>query len=551
MIKNIDNDNENLSAKKKDSQFLYFGIENGLKYGWAKFNKNQFEMSLSINVDGIVLHKSSAYEFWPIIGRFDTSPIFLIALWWGRGKPTSCNGFLSDFVDEFMILHRQGIKVDGKTYSIKLNGAHFDSPARSFVLNTYYFNSKDGCYKCEVEGEYDTENRRMYFLHSSIKLRTREYFMKPVGNKAQCSVLMNIPGFNPVSDSPLDPMHLIDLGVMKRLWLLWTSTISKVKRNGYAFHSGHRNELNDRIMKIATHCPREFSRKPRTTEDSCHFKAKEFRNILLYTGPVILYELLDSEQYNHFICLHVAIRFLEIPSLISDEESLQYAENLLLNFVNDYQHIYQKDLITFNVHGLVHVVDDVRKYGRLSSYSSYCFESYLGKISSLVHSGRHAAMQVARRLHEMHKFLETDINSTVNDRLRTIVPISANKILPPDYPQVPQKTRLYYIYESEGFFFDGNSIANKYCEINEADILEIEYFSHDEMNNIVYVCGHFMKKIGPIYSIPCPSTHVGIFAVEKVENRNETLSAQNFQNVTGKFYPMPWKENLLALAKLL
>lgn len=549
IIKNIDNNNENLTAIKKDSQFLYFGIKKGLKYGWAKFNKNQTELSLYINVDGVSLHKSSSYELWPIIGRFDTSPVFLIALWWGRGKPTSCTGFLSDFVNEFITLHQNGMKIDGNTYSIKLSGAHFDSPARSFVLNTHYFNSTDGCYKCEVKGEYCKETHRMYFIHSSINLRSREYFMKPTNKKAQCSLIMNIPGFNPVTDSPLDPMHLIDLGVMKKLWFLWTSTTNKLKRNGYVFHSGVRDILNNRISKISTYCPREFSRKPRTTEDSSHFKAKEFRNILLYTGPVILNGLLDSKKYNHFLSLHVAVRFLEMPSLISDKVSLQYAEDLLLNFVGDFQHIYQKDLVSFNVHGLVHVVDDVRKYGRLSSYSSYSFESYLGKLSGLVHSGQHAAMQVPRRLHEIHKFPETDSKSIAN-RLRTAVSAS-DETLPSDFPQVSSKTRLYYTYESKLFFFDGNNTANKYCEINEAEILEIKYFVHDEANNIVYICGYFMKKIGPIYSVPCPSSHVDIFAVELIENKNLSLKAQNFQNVTGKFYPMPWKENSLALAKLL
>ena len=34
--------------------------------------------------------------------------------------------------------------------------------------------------------------------------------------------------------------------------------------------------------------PREFARGPRTTADLLRYKATEFRQFLLYTGPVVL-----------------------------------------------------------------------------------------------------------------------------------------------------------------------------------------------------------------------------------------------------------------------
>jgi hypothetical protein len=41
-----------------------------------------------------------------------------------------------------------------------------------------------------------------------------------------------------------------------------------------------------KLLKIKYYIPREFSRLPRNLSDVDRFKATEFRQLLLYTGPI-------------------------------------------------------------------------------------------------------------------------------------------------------------------------------------------------------------------------------------------------------------------------
>lgn len=80
----------------------------------------------------------------------------------------------------------------------------------------------------------------------------------------------------------------------------------------------------------------------------------------------------------HFNSLHCAIKVLCHESdCINNNE---YAKNLLTYFVETSKILYGKDFIIYNVHNLIHLADDVLKFGHLDSYSSFSFESFLYEI---------------------------------------------------------------------------------------------------------------------------------------------------------------------------
>ena len=57
----------------------------------------------------------------------------------------------------------------------------------------------------------------------------------------------------------------------------------------------------------------------------------------------------------------------------------QYADQLLCRFVQQFVEIYGRDMLVYNVHGLVHLVKDVQNYGPLDNFSSFIFESFFKK----------------------------------------------------------------------------------------------------------------------------------------------------------------------------
>ncbi len=139
------------------------------------------------------------------------------------------------------------------------------------------------------------------------------------------------------------------------------------------------------------------------------WKATELRLFLLYTGPIVLKEFLDVEVYKHFLALCFAMRIFLSPSLLS--RYLDFAGQLLQYFVECFAKVYGKEHMVYNVHSLLHLIDDARKYGALDNCSAFKFESYLGKLKKLVRNSRAPCAQLVKRV------LETQIQNC--DKLPT------------------------------------------------------------------------------------------------------------------------------------
>ena len=81
------------------------------------------------------------------------------------------------------------------------------------------------------------------------------------------------------------------------------------------------------------------------------------------------------------------------------EEILQYVENLCKTFIRQYQKLYKCNVV-YNIHSLIHIVDDVRKFGVLDSISAFPYESMLGNIKHKLRSGHLPLAQICHRISE-------------------------------------------------------------------------------------------------------------------------------------------------------
>lgn len=86
-----------------------------------------------------------------------------------------------------------------------------------------------------------------------------------------------------VTSFPIDYIHAVCLGVMRKLLNTWVS--GRVQPR---FQCRVINELSQKILFSKEFIPVEFNRKPRNLNELARWKAKEFRTFLLYIGPVIL-----------------------------------------------------------------------------------------------------------------------------------------------------------------------------------------------------------------------------------------------------------------------
>ena len=79
--------------------------------------------------------------------------------------------------------------------------------------------------------------------------------------------------------------------------------------------------------------PSEFARKPRSLAEVKSWKATELRQFLLYTGPVILKDVINSNISQHFLALSISMTIYLTDNIEKRVPLLQYAEELMHSFV--------------------------------------------------------------------------------------------------------------------------------------------------------------------------------------------------------------------------
>ena len=351
---------------------------------------------------------------WPIqcaITNLESGAPFVVSLFGSdRSSTKPCNlDFLLDFVVELKALMDTGIALSGRTARVKLEAFICDAPARAMVKGIIAFNGIFGCDFCDVQGHH--ENGRTMFLSEGTP-RTDESFRRkenPKHHKQDSPLLML--DIDMVKQFPIDPMHSVDLGVMKRLLLIWKEGPRQTRLS-----NGQLTVVSNQLKAIAPFMPPVFNRKTRGLEEVKLWKATEFRTFLLYTGPIVLQGVLPPQMFSHFMCLSVAIKILHWKgNHLKDYHG--YAKDLLRNFVVNAKFLYGEQLLTYNVHSLLHLADVAEHFDGLGQCSAYAFENHLGIIKRSVRGTSQVVRQIAHRLHE-RKSLPVQPKKPVHAQLR-------------------------------------------------------------------------------------------------------------------------------------
>ena len=381
-------------------KFHYFSIKSNLEYLLQDDPVLSETDSLNIQccIDGLPLFRSSNEQFWPILGKIEeqkNGKPFVIALWIGNSKPADSNEFMNSFVLEMTELQHGGLILNGKNYSVNVSNFVCDTPARSFVKKTKGHTGYSGCDGCITSGKY--VESRVTFPKLKAPERTDVQFDEMVDYEHHkgASVLRTLE-IGMVSQFPLDYMHLVCLGVMRKLLLLWMVGPLSVRVGGRVVKL-----ISNSLVSFQSCLPREFVRKGRSLSEVDRWKATEFRTFLLYTGIVALKGKIDGVLYKNFLMLHVAITILCSQELSSQVKFCDYSKRLLLKFVKHFGKVYGSQTLIYNVHSLIHLPRHVKKFGSLENFSAFPFENYLKDLKRMIRNPRFPLQQVIRRLHEM------------------------------------------------------------------------------------------------------------------------------------------------------
>nr|CAI5820910.1 unnamed protein product [Callosobruchus analis] len=331
---------------------------------------------------------------------------------------------------------------NGHILQVKIRCFISDSPARAFIKGVTNFNGQHGCLKCTTVGEYSYITHCNIFPRIQCPKRTDYGFRsRQYPSHHKCYTPLENLQVNMVDDFPVaDSLHLIDLGVMKRCLMGW---------KGWKFSQFQSEMVCYRYQKyieflLSCKLPLEIHRSVRGLDCLSQWKGLEYRTFFYYIGIVVLKDYLPYDFYSH------------------------------------------------NVHNLSHLSDDVKRFGILSSFSSYPFESKLFQIKNLLRNTRNPLIQAAKRLSESDNNVHVDSKKKSNRR-----------------------SYIEYRFRNKWFLTNDNEIVSFKKVIAEDE----EYF----------IWGSSLKHIYNFFQTPIQSSYLNIYISDCEENIAKLYSLNNIK----------------------
>ena len=486
------------------------------------------ELEIDISVDGIPISNSSGSQLWPIQGRIVTFPRhrpFCIGIYHGEKKPDSAAAYLQDFVSEVRSVLETGILWRDKEIKICLRAFICDAPARAFIKGIKGHTAYSGCEKCTQRGVY--YKQRVCFLPVSKQLRTDQSFrmQEHRGHHNVSSPLLDLQ-VGLVSQVPLEYMHLVCLGVMRKILNLWTSS-SKTK---YKLSRFNVEVISERLRRCKHYTASEFSRKPRGLEELSHWKATEYRQFLLYLGPVVLKGMLEKSYYTHFLCLSVSITILLNEVYIS--RHFNYAKSLLQYFVKEFATLYGQENLSYNVHGLLHLPDDVQRFGPLDDFSAFPYENSLGNMKKLKRSTNMPLQQVVKRNEERQSLSNPSFTTPLGFSLEHHRGPTAHL----------RSCRKFKCANFRNFQLQ-LSPGNDWCMLKDGSVVHVQNFVVSESDK--YIVGTKVSDVKKLFVSPCDSSVFGI--VEFCPRSKSELHVWPLDSVDKKLAVVPRNGNFVMI----
>ena len=206
--------------------------------------------------------------------------------------------------------------------------------------------------------------------------------------------------------------------------------------------------------------------------------------------------------------------------------------------------LYGKGFVSYNVHNLVHLVNDYKLYGSLDLVSSFGFESFLGKLKNSVQSGYKPLQQVAFYVwHQNNKILKNISNECEEGNSETFYS-------PLDDPGINfacfSSSSVKHFKKAK---LQSGSIINTASTkdsiiIFDGNIGLVINLVTDERQLRKYIVFKKFLCVKNFFRKPLCSCDIGIFLVDKLSESAEVI---DFSDRVRKGFLLPYKSKHIAL----
>lgn len=382
------------------------GGEGGNGVMLKQLRDDAFDITCTLNSDGVQLFESSNNSIWPFLISVNELPyrlrkqFILLGGIWLCGRKLNMKLFLAPIVEMLNDIYMKPITwtaENGEVIKSRLISpvCSVDSPARCKMQGLIQFNGMHGCSWCDHPGKRVPKGRgfaRVYPFqgfhpHGRDNLQFKQDLLArkfSTGIK-YTSPLNYLRQFDIVWGFTVDAMHCVMLGVVRTFTFMWLDNF------GASYYISLK-DVESRISNVFV--PAGVSRSMRSLNYRKQWKASEWQT-WLYLSILLLRGILPRKYLNHFRLLVEAIHALCSQGLSVDEIST--VENKLISFVQKVKLLYGEEYCTYNVHILLHLTNCYKRWGSLIGFSTFQFESFNGELLSKVTSSKGILSQITRR----------------------------------------------------------------------------------------------------------------------------------------------------------
>ena len=301
----------------------------------------------------------------------------------------------------------------------------FDNPKRSFVKNTKCSSATYPCEYCESPAVNYIDNTmtksQLTWPPSTMNGRPRtitairrivnsieqgdedltKHYLKGIKGR---SVFLDQPNFDIIHDNPTEYMHIVCLGVVKRM----VELTYKLGKNRPRTTSRKRTDpklFNDIIATVKV--TREFPRRCRNL-DTAVYKALEYRNLILLFFPIVIENI--EKKYKKERQLWLCLAFVIKACVIPNEEFDNVCRAKIINACELYYNLYFEVFGQRNCPYSIHVVSShllkMRGNVPLTERSAFKFESFYSEMKNLFKAGTTSPLKQILKNSFMKRALE-------------------------------------------------------------------------------------------------------------------------------------------------
>lgn len=204
------------------------------------------------------------------------------------------------------------------------------------------------------------------------------------------SALLKLKYYDIVESTTIDYMHSVCIGVLKQSFAAWLDPINRSK----PFYIRKKLKIiNEKLELIKV--PKTINRRPGKIEHFKTWKAHEYRNFLLYFGPIVLKNVLPMPYYQHFLLLSYSI-YTFLQNEISKEE-FSAASFQILEYVDKFEILYKLESMNHNIHLASHIPNCVLANGPLWAYSAFNMENKNSQINRVIKGTKNIIQESANK----------------------------------------------------------------------------------------------------------------------------------------------------------